>query len=103
VAEARKAVDALGLELTWHELPWGTSHYHEHGSMMPPGALDIVRQHHGVAPGAVGHPSVPDHITLWGLLLPLRQGLDLWANLRPAPPPPAAPSRGPSAAHARLS
>ncbi len=34
--------------------------------------------------GAVGDPSVPDHVTLWGLLLPLRQGLDLWANLRPA-------------------
>jgi len=84
VAEARKTVDALGLDLTWHELPWGTAHYHEHGTMMPPDALDIVRQHDAVLLGAVGDPSVPDHITLWGLLLPLRQGLDLWANLRPA-------------------
>jgi tartrate dehydrogenase/decarboxylase/D-malate dehydrogenase len=84
VAEARKAVDELGLELEWHELPWGTAHYHEHGTMMPPDALDIVRQHDAVLLGAVGHPSVPDHVTLWGLLLPLRQGLDLWANLRPA-------------------
>jgi tartrate dehydrogenase/decarboxylase / D-malate dehydrogenase len=84
VAEARKAVDALGLDLTWHELPWGTAHYHEHGAMMPPDALDVVRQHDAVLLGAVGDPSVPDHITLWGLLLPLRQGLDLWANLRPA-------------------
>lgn len=84
VAEARKAVDALGLDLTWHELPWGTDHYHEHGSMMPADALDVVRRNDAVLLGAVGHPSVADHVTLWGLLLPLRQGLDLWANLRPA-------------------
>jgi tartrate dehydrogenase/decarboxylase / D-malate dehydrogenase len=84
IAEARKAVDALALDLTWHELPWGTGHYHEHGRMMPPDALDVVRRHDAVLLGAVGEPSVPDHVTLWGLLLPLRQGLDLWANLRPA-------------------
>jgi tartrate dehydrogenase/decarboxylase/D-malate dehydrogenase len=84
VAEARKTVDALGLDLEWHELPWGTDHYHEHGAMMPTDALDVVRRHDAVLLGAVGHPSVPDHVTLWGLLLPLRQGLDLWANLRPA-------------------
>src|SRR4051794_22941394 len=84
VAEARKAVDALGLDVTWHDLPWGTAHYHEHGAMMPPDALDVVRGFDAVLLGAVGDPSVPDHVTLWGLLLPLRQGLDLWANLRPA-------------------
>jgi tartrate dehydrogenase/decarboxylase/D-malate dehydrogenase len=84
VAEARKAVDALGLDLTWHDLPWGTDHYHETGAMMPPDALDTVREYDAVLLGAVGHPSVPDHITLWGLLLPLRQRLDLYANLRPA-------------------
>ena len=43
VAEARKVVDALGLDLTWHELPWGTDHYHEHGVMMPSDALQTVR------------------------------------------------------------
>jgi tartrate dehydrogenase/decarboxylase/D-malate dehydrogenase len=84
VAEARKAVDALGLDLEWNELPWGTAHYHEHGTMMPEDALRVVRAHDAVLLGAVGHPSVPDHVTLWGLLLALRQGLDLWANLRPA-------------------
>jgi tartrate dehydrogenase/decarboxylase/D-malate dehydrogenase len=84
VVEARKAVDALGLDLMWHDLPWGTDYFHEHGAMMPPDALDVVRTHDAVLLGAVGHPSVPDHVTLWGLLLPLRQGLDLWANLRPA-------------------
>jgi tartrate dehydrogenase/decarboxylase / D-malate dehydrogenase len=84
VAEARKVVDALGLDLAWHELPWGTDHYHEHGAMMPPDALDTLREYDAVLLGAVGDPSVADHVTLWGLLLPLRQGLDLWANLRPA-------------------
>jgi tartrate dehydrogenase/decarboxylase/D-malate dehydrogenase len=84
VDEARKAVDALRLDLEWNELPWGTAHYHAHGVMMPPDALDLVREHDAVLLGAVGDPSVPDHVTLWGLLLPLRQGLDLWANLRPA-------------------
>jgi tartrate dehydrogenase/decarboxylase / D-malate dehydrogenase len=84
VAEARKTVDALELDLTWDELPWGTAHHHEHGAMMPPDALDVVRQYDAILLGAVGDPSVPDHVTLWGLLLPLRQGLDLWANVRPA-------------------
>ncbi|MBA2475342.1 MAG: tartrate dehydrogenase [Actinobacteria bacterium] len=84
VAEARKVLDALGLELQWHELPWGTRHFHATGAMMPPDALEVVREHDAVLLGAVGDPSVPDHVTLWGLLLPLRQGLDLWANLRPA-------------------
>ena len=84
VAEARKAVDALGLALEWHDLPWGTAHYHDTGAMMPPDALEVVRRHDAVLLGAVGDPSVPDHVTLWGLLLPLRQGLDLWANVRPA-------------------
>jgi tartrate dehydrogenase/decarboxylase/D-malate dehydrogenase len=84
IAEARKAVDALDVGLEWHELPWGTQHFHETGSMMPPDALDVARRHDAVLLGAVGDPSVPDHVTLWGLLLPLRQGLDLWANVRPA-------------------
>ncbi|HEY6015352.1 MAG TPA: isocitrate/isopropylmalate family dehydrogenase, partial [Gaiellaceae bacterium] len=92
VADARKAVDALGLDLEWNELPWGTEHYHAHGTMMPPDGLDVVRAHDAVLLGAVGHPSVPDHVTLWGLLLPLRQGLDLWANLRPARLLPGVPS-----------
>jgi tartrate dehydrogenase/decarboxylase/D-malate dehydrogenase len=84
VAEARKAVDALELDLDWNELDWGSERYHREGAMMPPDALESARAHDAILLGAVGHPSVPDHVTLWGLLLPLRQGLDLWANLRPA-------------------
>jgi len=83
-AEARKGVDALGLDVEWTELPWGSAFFHEHGRMMPADALDVARRHDAVLLGAVGDPSVPDHVSLWGLLLPLRQGLDLWANIRPA-------------------
>jgi tartrate dehydrogenase/decarboxylase / D-malate dehydrogenase len=84
VAEARKAVDALGVAVEWTDLPWGSAHWHEHGRMMPDDALDVVRAHDAVLMGAVGDPSVPDHISLWGLILDLRQRLDLWANVRPA-------------------
>jgi tartrate dehydrogenase/decarboxylase/D-malate dehydrogenase len=84
VAEARKAVDALALDVEWTELPWGSAYFHEQGTMMPGDALEVARRHDAVLLGAVGDPSVPDHVSLWGLLLPLRQGLDLWANIRPA-------------------
>jgi tartrate dehydrogenase/decarboxylase/D-malate dehydrogenase len=84
VAEARRAVDALGLPLTWTELPWGSAWYHTHGAMMPPDALDTLRSHDAVLLGAIGDPTVPDHVSLWGSILHVRQGLDLWANVRPA-------------------
>lgn len=84
VAEARKVVDALGLDLRWFELDWGSDHYRRTGRMMPGDAIDTVRRFDAVLMGAVGDPTVPDHVTLWGLLLPIRQKLDLWANIRPA-------------------
>ena len=84
VAEARKALGALGISIDWTELEWGSAYWHRHGRMMPEDALELVRAHDAVLMGAVGDPSVPDHVTLWGLLLPIRQQLDLWANLRPA-------------------
>ncbi len=83
-AEARRAVDALGLPLEWTELPWGSAWYHEHGAMMPPDALDTLRGHDAVLLGAIGDPSVPDDVSLWGSILLIRQRLDLWANVRPA-------------------
>jgi tartrate dehydrogenase/decarboxylase / D-malate dehydrogenase len=84
IAEARRALDALGLPLEWTELPWGSAYWHEHGRMMPPDALDTLRAHNAILMGAVGDPSVPDHVSLWGLILEVRQRLDLWANIRPA-------------------
>jgi tartrate dehydrogenase/decarboxylase/D-malate dehydrogenase len=52
--------------------------------MMPAGALDELRRHDAILLGAVGHRRVPDHVTLHGLLLPIRRGFDQFANLRPA-------------------
>ena len=84
IAEARRVLDATDLTLEVEELPWGSAHWHEHGRMMPEDALAVVRSFDAVLLGAVGDPSLPDDETLWGLLLELRQGLDLWANVRPA-------------------
>ena len=84
IAEARRAVDALGLSLEWTELPWGSAYWHEHGRMMPPDALETLEAHDAILMGAIGDPSVPDHVSLWGLVLEIRQRLDLWANVRPA-------------------
>jgi len=84
IAEARRAVDVLGLPIEWTELPWGSAYWHEHGRMMPEDWEETVRAHQAVLMGAVGDPSVPDHLSLWGLILLIRQRLDLWANVRPA-------------------
>jgi tartrate dehydrogenase/decarboxylase/D-malate dehydrogenase len=92
IAEARRVVDALGLSLSWTEYSWGSAYWHEYGSMMPPDALDELRGHDAVLLGAMGDPSVPDHVSLWGSILALRQPLDLWANLRPCRLLPGIPS-----------
>jgi tartrate dehydrogenase/decarboxylase/D-malate dehydrogenase len=84
IAEARRAVDALGLSLEWTELPWGSAHWHEHGRMMPADALETLEAHDAILMGAIGDPSVPDHVSLWEVVLEIRQRLDLWANVRPA-------------------
>lgn len=83
ITEARRAVDALGLEIEWTELPWGSAYWHANGRMMPEDWRAALDGHAAVLMGAVGDPSVPDHVSLWGLILELRQRLDLWANLRP--------------------
>ena len=83
VSVARACVDALGLELAWHELDWGSDRWLRTGAMMPADGIDRLRAFDAVLLGAVGRPDVPDDVSLWGLLLPIRQRLDLWANERP--------------------
>jgi tartrate dehydrogenase/decarboxylase/D-malate dehydrogenase len=92
VREARKVVDALGLDIEWSLLPWGSEYYRKHGSMMPANWASTLEAHHAVLMGACGWPSVPDHISLWGMTLNIRQTFDLWANLRPARLLPGIPS-----------
>ncbi|HZT39031.1 MAG TPA: tartrate dehydrogenase [Bryobacteraceae bacterium] len=72
----------VSFEYTHHE--WGSDYYFEHGRMMPPDALDRLRPSDAILLGAVGHPDIPDHVTLNGLLLPIRRTFDQYANVRPA-------------------
>lgn len=65
------------------ELPWSCDYYVRHGRMMPANGLEILADHDAIYFGAVGVPGVPDHVSVWGLLLPIRQGFDLYVNLRP--------------------
>ena len=65
-------------------LPWGCDYYHETGRMMSEDGLEVLIDYDAIYFGAVGHPSVPDHISLWGLRLNICQGFDQYANVRPA-------------------
>lgn len=75
------ASNSFSLELA--EYPWSCEWYAEHGQMMPDDALDLLGEADAIFLGAVGFPGVPDHISLWGLLLPIRQAFDQFVNLRP--------------------
>jgi tartrate dehydrogenase/decarboxylase/D-malate dehydrogenase len=72
-----------GLRFRWDELPWSCEHYARHGRMMPEDALERIRRHDAIFLGAVGFPGVPDHVSLWGLLIPIRRGFQQYANVRP--------------------
>lgn len=62
---------------------WGSDYYKKHGVMMPEEGLNMLKAFDAIYFGAVGAPDVPDHITLWGLRLPICQGFDQYANVRP--------------------
>lgn len=62
---------------------WGSEYYRQHGVMMPDDGLQTLKKFDAIYFGAVGAPDVPDHITLWGLRLPICQGFDQYANVRP--------------------
>src|SRR6478609_2697911 len=62
---------------------WGSDYYKKHGVMMPADGLTELKKFDAIYFGAVGAPDVPDHITLWGLRLPICQGFDQYANVRP--------------------
>ncbi len=63
--------------------PWGCEYYLKHGRMMDDDGLDRLREFDAIYLGAVGYPGVPDHISLWELLLKIRKGFDQYVNLRP--------------------
>ena len=73
-----------GLRFHWQEFPWSCDWYQAHGKMCPDDAADILRRFDAVYFGAVGNPAVvPDHISVWGLLINFRRWFDLYVNLRP--------------------
>ena len=73
----------FGIKLDWTEFEWSCETYLQTGQMMPDDGLDQLRTHDAVYLGAVGFPSVPDHVSLWGLLIPIRREFDQYVNLRP--------------------
>ena len=86
--EARKVLDLIAdrydVRFVYSEFEWGTNYYFEHGEMMPAGGIEQLRPLDAILLGAVGHPDVPDNVTLNGLLLPIRRAFDQYACERPA-------------------
>jgi tartrate dehydrogenase/decarboxylase/D-malate dehydrogenase len=81
VLEAAGRAHGFALETTEH--PWGCDYFVDTGRMMPVDALDSLRDADAIFLGAVGRPDVPDHISLWGLLIPIRRTFRQYVNLRP--------------------
>ena len=89
VAEGKKILTALSnlepeLNFTYTEFPWGSAYYRETGKMMPDDGLSEVGKCDAILFGAVGDPNIPDHITLQGLLLPMRRAFDQGVCIRPS-------------------
>ena len=88
IAEGVKVLKAVAkldgsFDFDFTHYPWGCNYYLEHGCMMPENALDLLAAHDAIFLGAVGAPGVPDHVSLWELLLKIRKGFDQYVNLRP--------------------
>lgn len=73
----------FGIQFQWNYFPWGCEHYLSSGEMMPADGLKILKAYDAIYLGAVGYPGVPDHISLWGLLIPIRRAFRQYINLRP--------------------
>jgi len=73
----------FGFRLNWHEFDWSCDNYVKTGKMMPADGIQQLRPFDSIFLGAVGHPSVPDHVSLWGLLIPIRRHFRQYVNLRP--------------------
>jgi tartrate dehydrogenase/decarboxylase / D-malate dehydrogenase len=77
------AARRFNFALDWQHFDWSCERYARTGRMMPEDGLDQLRAFDAIFLGAVGYPGVPDHVSLWGLLLPIRRGFDQYVNLRP--------------------
>ena len=89
IAAGLKVLDVLaqragGFRLKIEHFPWSSDYYLRHGHYIPEGGLEQLKSCDAIFFGAVGAPDVPDHVSLWGLRLPICQGFDQYANVRPA-------------------
>lgn len=87
IAEGVKALEEVarqsGLRFAFTYFPWGCDYFCETGRMMPEDGMDTLAAFDAIYLGAVGRPDVPDHVSLWDLLLRIRKGFDQYVNLRP--------------------
>ena len=87
VPAAIECVELLGMRhgfrITWREREWGSEYFFAHGRMMPVDGIEQLATGDAILLGAVGHPELPDHETLWGLLIPIRREFLQYVNLRP--------------------
>ncbi len=85
--EGRRVLDkvaaSFGFSLAWEEFDWSCETYHATGQMMPDDGIQRLGDHDALYLGAVGFPGVPDHISLWGLLIPIRREFHQYVNMRP--------------------
>ncbi len=83
VRTMRVLAKKFGFEASFAEFPYSCQYYIDNGVMMPPDALETLKSFDTILLGAVGAPGVPDHVSLWGLLLPIRRTFDQYVSLRP--------------------
>jgi tartrate dehydrogenase/decarboxylase/D-malate dehydrogenase len=87
VPQGIRVLDAVarkhGIAFAWDHFDWSCERYAATGAMMPADGLEQIKGHDAIFFGAVGFPSVPDHVSLWGLLIPFRRGFQQYVNLRP--------------------
>ena len=87
IDSARAVLDAVSrkyrIELSYTDFDWSCQRYDREGAMMPADGIDTLRGFDAILLGAVGWPGVPDHVSLWGLLIPIRRAFRQYVNLRP--------------------
>ena len=87
VPEGIKVIDAIapsfGIDFEWQWFDWSCERFLETGAMMPEDGIEQLTSFDVIYLGAVGFPTVPDHISLWGLLIPIRREFEQYINLRP--------------------
>jgi tartrate dehydrogenase/decarboxylase/D-malate dehydrogenase len=78
------AAQRFDISFSWHNFDWSCQTYLKTGRMMPENGLEQLRPFDAIYLGAVGYPGVPDHVSLWQLLIPIRRGFQEYVNVRPS-------------------